>query len=276
MTAILVIFFVAWFSMALQAETLAVAQMANDLREINQSTAAKRVADRLQAHYRTTGSLPGDLDTFLAQPEQAAIRNLANPWMGYATSNTLDDGYWQFQRAVLFQQVPDEGLPETDFLAAANNHCGTQPFVSAIDWCYHGSAFVWQFDSRLTHINRMLETREKLRLTMRKLGLSYSAHQKFPDSDGSGGTLTGTSATSLVAMIGYGGSHDACQGTFTAEWAGEPGAAPLDCQDLFSAEGMPVEYNYFDPKHVSVVTRTRFLRSGGDPVLIGDHINLNR
>lgn len=226
--------------------------------------ATRAVAGAVLNQIMDTGTPPASLATAAAQPGYQDLRlEAARPWQSYALSPVLNDGTWEFQRAVVFSQRPNAAVDNARYLAASANACGTGGFASTGPWCGNKNSYWWLYDSRTDYPNQIALEKAAQRRIMQKFAHVYTLvsnnRQAFPNP--------GVASRPLAALAGFGGTAANCTGIYT--WA----SVPLDCSDLFSVWGTPRVYNYLTEDYIAIVSTSTIKNAAGTFVPVASQLD---
>ena len=218
------------------------------------------LAENLDQFYLETATLPANIAALSASDGFQHVRGLVNTWQGYAVSPTLNDGVWQFSRAVLFSNDPTKGTTAAAYLAA--NACGTGGFDTALSWCGSKDSQWFRLETRERYNEQITTQRVRMVRLLQKLSNYYNANGKFPDKDNLNIPLAPNSMTRVATLAGYGGTARNCSGTFTYM------TVPIDCGDMFDLWGNPVGYQFISSKRVLLVSETPIYNNSGNRVVV--------
>lgn len=214
------------------------------------------VSSAVSRFFRDTGTYPVSLNALSQTAGHEQVRSSILPWQSYATTSALNDGVWQFSRAVVFTQDTGSMVTAANYLAASNNACGSAAFATAPDWCGPNAkgTYFWRHESREIATIEMARERQRLRRVLDKFARYFNETASFPNP--------GSAASTLPAIVSYAGVATNCTGMTV--WTG----IPIDCSDLYSNWGTPTTYNYISDSHIVLLTKTPFLDNTGNYIYI--------
>ncbi|SIR01666.1 hypothetical protein [Marinobacterium stanieri] len=256
MWSLLLIALFTWLAVALENRAADLAELTNTWNQKRQALVTQRLGRGIEQWSQTSTVLPADFDTLVATEGFEHLRTSGNrDWSGYAVTNLINDGVWQFQRGIIFSLSPtfwsgaSNGFDTDSFLA--DNQCGDTAFSDAVDWCAAPGARWHITDPRLQMTPWMVQQTHQLENLLDKWGRYYSANGEWPD-DG-GGTL------SLASAVGVSASNN-CRGEKSYE------GIPLNCDEIFSvAGGYPVRYRQLSDSRIALQARLPLLKADGNP-----------
>jgi hypothetical protein len=224
--------------------------------------AVREVGQAVSSYLDRHGTLPPTLDAVAAEPGFGFVKSfLQMPSVGYAVSGFLNDGSWQYQRAVVFAQNPASAVPTATFLGASKNLCGTGDFNTADSWCGDRGSKSYRLETRERYPSLIAAQRLRMHATIRKLAVHYNDSGMFD-------AVPGNVAT-LASLAGYTGTALNCNGIY--RW----GNVPLDCGDLFSLFGTPVTVNRHTDQAVTLIARTPIVNGNGEAIAVASNISLD-
>lgn len=218
------------------------------------------VASGLESYYQERGVYPATLQALASTPGYEHLHSGFSNNMGYTKSGALNDGTWQFQRAVVYL-VPAGSDDRVDTYPA-KNYCGTGSSLTAISWCGNRQGLYYRRETRDT-VNEDLTTQQVrlIRLQM-KFARFYNAFAKYPDKNSSNGALSEGSLSTVAELAGYTGAPSSCQGTH--QYLG----IPIDCSDMFDRWGNYVTYQFESATHVIFISESPFFNASGERVIV--------
>ena len=219
------------------------------------------LAENVESYSLETGTLPASIAALSAAQGFEQTRSVVDNWQGYAVSPVLNDGVWQFQRAVLFSNDPSKGVDGATYLAT--NACGTGGYDTALGWCGASTSRWYRKETRERYNMDIMTQRARMSRVLQKLADFYNTNAKFPDKDASNNPLATGSINALRTLAGYGGTANTCTGTFTYM------GVPVDCGDMFDLWGGPVGYQFISNKHIVLVSESPIFNSSGNRVAVG-------
>lgn len=222
--------------------------------------AVRQASAEVDRYIAETGNIPASLSALSGSAGFEHLKGVLKPWQEMAVSNTLNDGVWQYKRAVVYTQDPTKGRQAVDYLVASNNGCGAGDFTSGADWCGSKDSIWWRFETREVFPMQMAAQRARQNRLLQKFGNYYSTNSAFPNP--------GAPSATLASTVGYAGSATNCAGTF--QWQG----VPLDCSDLYSVWGTPVTYNLLSTKHIALIAATPVVIAAGTSMYISSDFSL--
>lgn len=218
------------------------------------------LAENIEQYYNEFSELPVDLETLVLTPGFEHGRGLFAPGQGYAHSPVLNDGVWQFTRAVLFHAKRADGTTLQSYLA--NNECGAGSFDSALSWCGQKNSQWFRRESRERYNDQIATQRLRMTRTLQKMSDHYNVYERFPDRDSLNVALPANSISKLATLVGYAGAGNACSGSFNYM------NVPIDCGDMFDLWGKPIGYQFVGPKRVILTSETPIVSSAGTPLVV--------
>lgn len=225
--------------------------------------------DALADYQRTTGSYPASLAVVQARSDYTATRHWQRAWLGYAvtSSNGLNDGAWQYQRATVFEALPnDYALAKLGGTASATqllseNRCGSAAFSSDnSSWCARNDIRWWKGETRDHYVQLLTDQRLAQQAIVAKILNYYSTYHVLP---GVGGGVF-----SLPDLVNPSMTATTCSGNFNIN------GIPFDCQDLFSLTGQRTQYQAISDTRFAVQQDTGLLRSNGTQIFITTFVDI--
>lgn len=224
------------------------------------------VGEAVQQYREEFGTYPASLAALGATAGYEYIQSVLNVTtqnsFGYSRSTSpISDGVWQFERAVVFTIKAQRG--ETASTYSLANYCGSGSLESASSWCGARDSFWFRHESREDIVKRLIAERLRQQRLMQKFANAYnaSADGQFPDA--------GSSATTLVALVSYGGTAKTCSGIYN--WAD----IPIGCDDLYSVWGTPTVLNQLSRTHIALLAESTVKDASGSFVNVATDMNLD-
>lgn len=229
------------------------------IREIT----TKELASAIDAAYAESGLYPTSLTALASRPGYEYLKNTARPFQSMAVATNITDSDFKFNRATVFSQDPyDHPLTDTNYLAAANNTCGTTDFSTSTTWCGSKHSLWWKHETREIIPANLARERNRQRRLLNKFTSWYNTGDNtYPNPSAAAATLT-------ALVTGFTQSATTCTGIYT--WHG----IPIDCTDLYSIWGTPTVYNYLSATHIVLLTKTPYTKADGTTLYISTEIAL--
>lgn len=248
-------------NLTLQAERVRAEVATRNIKELGRYI--ERFADE------RLGVYPVSLAALAATPGYESAGSMLTAGVRYARSGFIDDGIWEYERAVVYRQDSDTLLTDEEYLSAAQNACGDKKLTQAIDWCGNEKSKWLRVESRERFPGRIIKIRKGMSLTLNKFAAYFPKKGGFPDTDSTNNPVALGSPRSLKSLVGYTGTVTNCAGVFLFE------EVALGCDDLFSPEsGGPISYALVTPTHISLYVGTGIVNSDYEEVIIAQEIGI--
>ena len=228
---------------------------------------AVKMAENVEQYFLETSSFPPDIATLATTTGFQHVKGYLNTWQGYATSPTINDGVWQFQRAVLYSSDPTTGQTQADYLNA--NACGSDAFDVATSWCGAKKSQWFRRETRDRFNEQITTQRVRMWKLLQKVADYYNESGAFPNKDNVGVALAANSMTSIQTLVGYSGTAASCTGTFSYM------GVPVDCGDMFDLWGNPIGYQYVSSTRVVLVSEPPIFNTSGNRVVVAVEYDLS-
>lgn len=218
------------------------------------------LAENMEQFYIETTSLPADLGSLASSFGFEHNRGNLDSWQGYAISPVLNDGIWEFTRAVLFSKNPTTGVTPAIYLAS--NACGTGSFDSALSWCGSKDSRWFRRETRERYNDQITTQRARMIRMLQKFSDHYNVHSSFPQKDNLGVDLALNSISKLSTLVGYSGTAANCSGTFNFM------NVPVDCGDMFDQWGGHIGYQFVSKKRIMLTSETPIFNASANRVVV--------
>jgi hypothetical protein len=255
-------------SMMLTTLMMGVASQHHDLATLYQSRTrwlqVQAMAESIQQYHAEKSVHPASIAALSATTGFHQTRSLTNAWQGYGLSPTINDGYWEFKRAVFISNDPSKGVDATTYLT--NNRCGTGDYATAQSWCGAPTGKWFRSETREQYNEQISTQRVRIGRVMQKMATYYNNNQKFPNKNKSDVTLLDNSISTLAALAGFTGTAQTCGGATSSTY--QFMGIPIDCADMFDLWGNAIGYQFINNKHIVVTSETPIYNNSGMRVIV--------